>query len=235
MENNGRGIFYGVIGVATLVVAIIGATFAYFTATANSANDAVTTGGATVTLTYSEVKTGLKSNLIPVDVSTAAFNKVVGTATTNCKDTNGNNVCSVYQFTIGNDANNAAQRIYASLKTQTNSFTTSNLKFAIFKGTADKVAASTQVVGGTGKAGSTAADGDLVVPATTLSGTDPIDLTNLNEVLPGGQSRTYTVVLWINETKAEQNADQGKNFSGGVFFTTVGGESNTGITGVLSA
>ena len=27
-KNNGRGIFYGVIGVATLVVAIVGATFA---------------------------------------------------------------------------------------------------------------------------------------------------------------------------------------------------------------
>ena len=36
MENNGRGIFYGVIGVATLVVAIIGATFAYFSAQAGS-------------------------------------------------------------------------------------------------------------------------------------------------------------------------------------------------------
>ena len=35
-NNNGRGIFYGVIGVATLVVAIIGATFAYFTATASN-------------------------------------------------------------------------------------------------------------------------------------------------------------------------------------------------------
>ena len=35
-KNNGRGIFYGVIGVATLVVAIIGATFAYFTATAGN-------------------------------------------------------------------------------------------------------------------------------------------------------------------------------------------------------
>ena len=37
MENkNGQGIFYGVIGVATLVVAIIGATFAYFSAAATS-------------------------------------------------------------------------------------------------------------------------------------------------------------------------------------------------------
>ena len=32
MENNGKGLFYGVIGVATLIVAIIGATFAYFNA-----------------------------------------------------------------------------------------------------------------------------------------------------------------------------------------------------------
>ena len=38
-KNNGRGIFYGVIGVATLVVAIIGATFAYFTATATNATN----------------------------------------------------------------------------------------------------------------------------------------------------------------------------------------------------
>ena len=37
-NNNGKGIFYGVIGVATLVVAIIGATFAYFTATATNDN-----------------------------------------------------------------------------------------------------------------------------------------------------------------------------------------------------
>ena len=37
MENrNGQGIFYGVIGVATLVVAIIGATFAYFNAQAQT-------------------------------------------------------------------------------------------------------------------------------------------------------------------------------------------------------
>ena len=35
-NNNGRGIFYGVIGVATLVVAIIGATFAYFSASITS-------------------------------------------------------------------------------------------------------------------------------------------------------------------------------------------------------
>ena len=38
-ENNrkGPGIFYAVVGVATLVVAIIGATFAYFSASKSAA------------------------------------------------------------------------------------------------------------------------------------------------------------------------------------------------------
>ena len=48
-RNNGRGIFYGVIGVATLVVAIIGATFAYFTATASN-ETAITGNMATINL-----------------------------------------------------------------------------------------------------------------------------------------------------------------------------------------
>ena len=49
-ENNrkGPGVFYAVVGVATLVVAIIGATFAYFTAT-------VTTDKADDELSYNGV------------------------------------------------------------------------------------------------------------------------------------------------------------------------------------
>lgn len=235
-NNNGRGIFYGVIGVATLIVAIIGATFAYFTATANSAPDAVTVGGANVSLDWGEVKTGLKSNLIPLDPSQAGFSKIIGTSATSCQDKNNNNVCSVYQFSVGNKAGNPAQTIYASLKPQSNGFTTDHLKFAIFSGTADKVAAKTSVdVNGTPVAVGSATAGDLVVPATSISGTTVIDLTQLNEVLNAGVTRTYTVVMWIDEIDGPQNEDQGKSFAGGIFFTTIGGDSNTGITGVLSA
>ena len=40
-ENNrkGSGVFYAVVGVATLVVAIIGATFAFFSASATNDSD----------------------------------------------------------------------------------------------------------------------------------------------------------------------------------------------------
>lgn len=51
-NNNGKGIFYGVIGVATLIVAIIGATFAYFTATTQS-GQYVTGTAATASLSVS--------------------------------------------------------------------------------------------------------------------------------------------------------------------------------------
>ena len=50
-RNNGRGIFYGVIGVATLVVAIIGATFAYFSASVTGINN-METGSTTLSLNY---------------------------------------------------------------------------------------------------------------------------------------------------------------------------------------
>ena len=43
-SDYGKGLFYGVIAVATFIIMAVGATFAYFTATTNSANTAVQTG-----------------------------------------------------------------------------------------------------------------------------------------------------------------------------------------------
>lgn len=235
-NNNGRGIFYGVIGVATLIVAIIGATFAYFTATASSNVDAVTAAGATVTLSWNEDNKGLHSGLIPVAANTDKFNKKVTNTADGCKDDKGNRICSVYTFTIGNPSETTAQQIYASLRPSKNEFTTTNLKFAVFSGTAADVASSIQTVDTTpSKTPATAQPGDLMIKAKSISGSSVIDLTELNELLPASQDRTYTVVLWIDEAGEEQNADQGKLFNGGIFFTTQNGESANGITGILAA
>ena len=60
-NNNGRGLFYGVIGVATLIVAIIGATFAYFSVNASITNnngisgDTVNVSDTTITGTLTRV------------------------------------------------------------------------------------------------------------------------------------------------------------------------------------
>ena len=105
-KNNGRGIFYGVIGVATLVVAIIGATFAYFTATA--ANNVMTGNMATVSLGLDVVKTTTADvtlgGMIPMS------NSMVEAAVSNesekgiCVDDNGNAVCQVYKITVTNSS-----------------------------------------------------------------------------------------------------------------------------------
>ena len=100
MENNekknNRGVFYAIMGVATLVITLIGATFAYFVATTNSAVNAISTGSTNVALSFddntivntlkettttpggnalhvvqngdnSQLTTGIKDALIPVD------------------------------------------------------------------------------------------------------------------------------------------------------------------------
>lgn len=265
MENNGKGtgIFYGVIGVATLIITIIGATFAYFSATTNSDEGAVTAGGATITLGYddsiNEANVGLKTNLIPIDTTLSEFNKggFVGITADKCKDVNGNNICSVYQFTVSNPSTNTvSQRIYGSVTPKTNTF--ENFAFAIFKGTASDVdgsdigwdvdgtavtAFATEYTEKTPDAAAASRKnvignpGDLVyakqVTGTkTNNATDTFDIDAFEQVLDVGETMTYTIVMWIPEINENQNNDQGKAFAAGVNFTTEG--NNTGVTGVLS-
>lgn len=102
-NNKGRGIFYGVIGVATLVVAIIGATFAYFTAAQNAGNNVITGNMANIgfnLLVEKVVDPGVTSGMIPMSntMVEAASSKATGT----CTDDNGNAVCQIYKITVTN-------------------------------------------------------------------------------------------------------------------------------------
>lgn len=69
--NNGTNTFNLIIGIATLLIAILGATFAYFSATATSAENDVTVKSAYVSISYdggTEIKA---SNLIPSTLNVA--------------------------------------------------------------------------------------------------------------------------------------------------------------------
>lgn len=112
-NNNGKGIFYGVIGVATLIVAIIGATFAYFTAT-NTSGELVTGGAAKAGLTVEVARmTGASEsdktgNFVMVPqldkgLSSAIVGRASGTnGGTPCIDANGSLVCSIYKILVRN-------------------------------------------------------------------------------------------------------------------------------------
>lgn len=108
-KNNGRGIFYGVIGVATLVVAIIGATFAYFTATAGDANT-ITGNMATVSLGLNVTKVTKvdekKNGMIPMSSGMVeeAVNPTTASNHAICEDDNGNAVCQIYKIVVTNNS-----------------------------------------------------------------------------------------------------------------------------------
>lgn len=128
-NNNGKGLFYGVIGVATLIVAIIGATFAYFTAT-TTAGEYLTGQAAVAGLdvaavrltTYSTGEVDESGQL--VEASAAKYIMVPQldatlaqaiTGTSNgganqsgaCIDANGSLVCSIYKITVRNTGSSA--------------------------------------------------------------------------------------------------------------------------------
>lgn len=241
MENkNGRGIFYGVIGVATLVVAIIGATFAYFTATANTSDTPVTATGGTVSLTATAGDNKMSTKMIPLDVENTNFAKggFVGVADTatgagDCHDKRGNEICSVFTVTLANPSD-SSQKIFTKFVPTENGF--ANLHMAIFKGTIANVNASTagwKVDTASEKPIATAQDGELLFAKTKVAATGTMDLSNkLDLVLAGNGSTTFTILVWIDETDAQQDADQGKTFSGYFDFSTASGDVK-GVTAVL--
>ena len=106
MEENrkGTGVFYAVVGVATLVVAIIGATFAYFSASATNDTDlkGTTASGASLAIAITKVSDeATAKNMIPM-LSTDLQKGVTGTASKSCIDANNNTVCQVYKVTVTN-------------------------------------------------------------------------------------------------------------------------------------
>ena len=125
-NNKGRDAFYAIIAVAVFIVMAIGATFAFFTATARSGDASVNTGSATISLEYISYGSAWSNNdLIPAltEVSeysieyqndTTLGNNILngsGVAgksdnqnNTLCKDDYGNSVCSVYEFQVRNTA-----------------------------------------------------------------------------------------------------------------------------------
>lgn len=135
-ENKGRGLFYGVIAIATFIIMAVGATFAYFTASTNSMNAAVQTGSTTLELEYiSYGSAWSQADLIPADheVVEYSFEEQNDTTVSNeenlsntlCKDDFGNSICSVYVFQVKNSAN-SPQSVSLNVVSEVNGFSALN-------------------------------------------------------------------------------------------------------------
>ena len=212
-NNNGRGIFYGVMGVATLVVAIVGATFAYFAASTNGATGAAAANSANVSGTLEITQDGqyVAPDLIPAApetvVSSFAQDKDGAGNKGKCRGASQANhdgnygMCSYYTFTVKNTSD-VATTVYLSLKTDTNTFDES-FKYCVYEG--DTTATPTQ----TCKAVPTSEEQFTTVNLAATNGT-----------------KQYTIVLYYENTAVDQTeAGSGRAYTGTVKASTSSGEN----------
>lgn len=223
-NNNGRGIFYGVMGVATLVVAIIGATFAFFAASDSGGEGAVGANAAKIdgTLSLTGEKADLRTNLIPVTNAEMLKSYVQTGTSADAKDYKCNGVsaadgvsvyslCSTYEFTLNNTAT-TAQTVYVSFAPVTNTF--KNLYYCVYEG---------------------AANTSIATPKKEC-GAVPTESTEIfhDSLAANTGTKTYTVVLYINETtKNQTDDDSNRAFTGTISASTSGNGNN--VTGVVTA
>ena len=206
MENrNGQGIFYGVIGVATLVVAIIGATFAFFNAQA-STNYVNNIAGNTLNLasalsvTVTKVNLGgtaASPNLVPATITTSSATGLNQALSAKCEK-GGYTGCHVYKIVAQSSETVDSAKINLATLTTTNTKNKSDWKYVIYTGS--DTAASALVEGGSGSM-------DLAGAFDMHKGAK----------LNANQAVTYYLMIYL----AEDNATESQN-SGGTNDATGG-------------
>ncbi|MGM9882188.1 MAG: hypothetical protein ACI31S_05030 [Bacilli bacterium] len=233
-----RGIFLGIIGVLTLIVAIIGASFAYFSINAKSKENALTVNAASVQIVYDDGNQVAISNLIPstkavaeetVRRAKAGESNSEGVPYQLCKDDKGYTVCGMYEFTLTNNGD-ASIDFKATVEPtplaaevrdeETNEIITpaekgfSNLKFVMYDIT-------------NSDAGTLKYEGTMGYSKFGLLG-DSMDVTD--NIAGNGTTKKYRMFIWLDEAGAANDVEQGAVFKGTVVIDVVGAE-NGQITG----
>lgn len=234
-EKDNRGLFLGVIGVLTLIVAIIGATFAYFSASVSSNDNAVAVQSATIAISYIDGQVISADNLIPAteNVAKAAYANATGFG--KCLDDNKQQVCAIFGFTIENNAP-SSQELNGSIFVTANGFT--NLKYIVYDVTDSS---NPVVVGGEAKTFGVANSTNLLFGDTAAN--NKVTIAAASGETPGAKS--YNVLIYLNETSDIQSTHQnelgetipgeeGQQFYGTVNVTISGANSSGQITGQIN-
>ena len=220
--------------IMVLFFCITGATYAYFAISAVD-NTTITGAAATVNLTLDVKKifpvtddnTGV---LVPQLSTSASVSSPLSTALKNgCVDANKNVVCQVYRISIQNKGGSATQVVdgkilfYSDATLKTNVHTAMpNLKWKLID-SVDAVTPANSVLG---------SRSDLEANDNSSNGKFVSSLSLATNVV-----RNYYVIIWINETGADQtdkstSIDNPKVFYGKVQFDSSNG---TGVTSTFQA
>lgn len=246
MENSkGRGIFLGVVSVATLIVAIIGATFAWFSASVGSGENDVNLTAyqfdaeLTVDRVFPTTENASKKIIpfVPDKVlregqgdQTNNMNYALNEATNKCVDSSGYLVCSLYKITVTNNGSDAIELDGTVTTIETTSTETGTTLTA-------NGALKAQIISYAGGKYTYAHDLSkaLALPNTGESGKlimDPATLTV--GATPAANTAELYVLVWLNDTTENQSTMMGASYKGQFIFSAVGMGAGNELTGTFN-
>lgn len=242
MENKkGSGIFLGVVSVATLIVAIIGATFAYFSTQTQSNEDAVNVTAYEFATTVTSVERiypttqaleGLAGQgIIPLNANAtvtggSTTNLLYAVNNNNCVDDRGYMVCALYKVTLTNGSVRDA-KLNLSIKTTTNNEVSGTPKFTDLTFQALNGTAGTLTTFGL----ATKLSGDKGTTVDVNETKTETETTAITLTVPGNDTLEHYFVVYLNEATedTDQSTQMGATYTGQlVYTTTTGGNRLTG-------
>ena len=219
--------------VATLIVAIIGATFAYFTYRTSSGDEGVKAHAASLNIVYKDGDqvTAQADKLIPssFEVVKNVYEKHIKgsespSSTNACIDENDKQVCSVYRFSVKSDFD---CDVYALLNTEFNEFTylvyalrdvTNNSWMPLDNNKYHLPLAKCSNDNDVTNDDCYKASDDKKVYSTNPKAVNSIygynNDASLKKQTIGNSEHVYDLVIFINENNKDQNVDQGKKYLG---------------------
>lgn len=258
-DNKSRDIFYGVVAVATLIVALVGATLAYFSISKSSAEGAVNAKAAIVSVDYQDGQqiSAQATELIPSEfkyvkaVYESLSEDSYDSSKHICIDDNEKQICSIYRFSVKTD-NPAGNEVVATLNNEYNGFT--DLSYAVRDVTnntwldlsADNSNIYTMKLGKCSNTDEESSNDCYVTQSDgtkKYSTTDPIAVRSIfgyktvdaNTVMASQNikdtAHVYDIVLFLDETKFPQNYDQGQEYQGTIIVDVSGASGR--ITGYV--
>ena len=247
MENSkGRGIFLGVVSVATLIVAIIGATFAWFSASVGSGKNDVnlTAYQFDAELTVDRVfptDENASKKIIPFVPNkvlregqgneTNNMNYALNEATDKCVDSSGYLVCSLYKITVTNNGSDAIEldgtvTTIETTPTKTGTTLTANgdLKAQIISYADGKYTYTHDLSKALALPNTVNGSGKLIMdPATLTVG-----------ATPAANTAELYVLVWLNDTTENQSTMMGASYKGQFIFSAVGMGAGNQLTGTFN-